>query len=187
MHPALFYRPGIRLTLPELTAARLDGHVVEVGEGYMPADTVEGPDARATGIAELVPPRTAACGPSAAWVHGAGDRPPAVHHVRRTSAVRLRTPPSGRVVHHDVLLPPEDVTTIGGIAVATLDACALELALAAPRHPEHVPWLRAVLALSPGVAETVRARIAAHRKHPGRRAALTLLDEVTAGAGIRTW
>ncbi|MGB3375372.1 MAG: hypothetical protein WBA87_09550, partial [Microbacterium sp.] len=65
MHPALFYRPGDRLSAVELSAARLDGHVIEIGEGYMPMDTVEGADARATSVADLIPVNTAACGPTA--------------------------------------------------------------------------------------------------------------------------
>lgn len=72
MHPALLYLPGTRLSLPELTAARLDGHVVELGDAYVPADTVEGVDARAASVAAGIPDRMGACGPTAAWIHGAG-------------------------------------------------------------------------------------------------------------------
>ena len=35
------YFPHDRLSPAELSAARLDGHVVELGEGYIPADAVE--------------------------------------------------------------------------------------------------------------------------------------------------
>ena len=54
MHPAFLYLPGERLTIPELSAARIDGHLVDLGEGYIPADLIESPSARAAAIAALV-------------------------------------------------------------------------------------------------------------------------------------
>ena len=41
MHPAFLYLPGARLELAELAAAALDGHLVAMGEGFIPADLVE--------------------------------------------------------------------------------------------------------------------------------------------------
>ena len=104
MHPAFLYLPGERLTIPELSAARIDGHLVDLGEGYIPADLIESPSARAAAIAALVPADTAASGPSAAWIHGAGDAPPARHHVRRAVGHRIRATLPPRVILHDTAL-----------------------------------------------------------------------------------
>ncbi len=176
VHPVLFYRPGERLSLPELTAARLDGHVVEVGDGYMPADTVEGADARATSIAHLVPARTAACRATAAWVLGAGDRPPTVHHVRRAGPHRVRMEPTARVVHHDAAAPADGILFIAGVAVTSPLTTAVELVFAALRHPQDERWLRALLQVSPGLGAQTRARLQALPRMPGRRMAIDRLE-----------
>lgn len=175
MHPALYLAPGDRLALAELASARLDGAVFEVGEGYMPADTVETPAARALSLCALVPKGSALSGPSAAWVHGAGDRPPIRHHVRRVDAAASRFRSSARLVVHDSPLRPGESQLVGGVAVVTVEATAVELALGVFRDDEYGRWLRALTAVFPG--QTVRAHeaIAARGRTPGKRAALDLL------------
>ncbi|MEJ6554272.1 SAM-dependent methyltransferase [Microbacterium esteraromaticum] len=176
MHPALFYRPGDRLTLPELTAARLDGDVVEVGEGYMPADTVEGVGARALSLSPLVPAGAAVSGVSAAWVHGAGDAPPAVHHVSRISVSRQRVMVSARVVHHERLLEADEVQSIAGVWVQTLLATAVSLLFSSARRAEDEVWLQALIGLVPGLAEAVRAQVMPLGRRPGAHHARRMLD-----------
>jgi hypothetical protein len=183
MHPALFYRPGHRLSAVELGAARLDGHVIEIGEGYMPMDTVEGADARATSIAHLVPVNTAACGPTAAWIHGAGDSPPLLHHVRRTSATRLRSATGSRVVYHEGRAEPESVQTVAGASVIGVLPTAMELLFDAALSHTNAPWLRAMLRVVPGLLDDVRARLAATPRRPGRRGAVRLVEQLVAEAG----
>ena len=178
MHPALFYTPGDRLSQPELSSARLDGHVVEIGDAYMPADTTETPEARAAGIRPLLFPGVAASGPTAAWIHGAGDGAPARHHVHRTSALRVRAPRNGRVVFHDTALGPTDVVLIGGVAVTSPVRTVVDLTLGVARHDGYAPWARALCRLLPDLGPQA-AELLRHRKRiPGRRAALALLDEL---------
>lgn len=176
MHPALFYLPGDRLTLPELSAARLDGDVVEVGEGYMPADTVEGVGARARSLSPLVPPGTAVSGVSAAWVHGAGDTPPVVHHVSRISRSRQRLTPSSRVVHHERLLADDEVQSISGVWVQTPLATAVTLLYSSARSAEDEVWLQALIRATPGLAEAVRRAVLPLGRRPGANHARRLLD-----------
>lgn len=186
MHPVLFYRPGERLSLAELGAARLDGHVVEVGEGFMPMDTVESAAARARSIGMLLPPQTAASGPTAAWVHGARDSPPVVHHVTRCSASRLRAHSSARVVYHDGALAADAVQLIGGIAVTTPLATAttllFELALAGGDDS----WLRGLLRVVPGLTAATTAHVASLHRRPGIRAARGIIDELSADQEVVT-
>lgn len=190
MHPALFYRPGDRLTAVELGAARLDGHVIEIGEGYMPVDTVEGADARATSVADLVPVNTAACGPTAAWIHGAGDSPPSLHHVRRTSATRLRSGTVARVFYHEGRAAPDSVQTIAGVNVIGALPTAMEMLFEAALAHTDAPWLRALLQVSPGLLDDVRTCLESTPRRPGRRGAVRLVadlgDELDAGAALRT-
>ncbi|QMU98188.1 SAM-dependent methyltransferase [Microbacterium esteraromaticum] len=176
MHPALFYRPGDRLTLPELSAARLDGDVVEVGEGYMPADTIEGAGARALSLSPLVPTGAAVSGISAAWVHGARDAPPGVHHVSRISRTRQRVVISSRVVHHERRLPEDEVQEIAGVWVQNPLATAVSLLFSSAGSAEDTIWLRALIDAAPGLADAVRERVLPLGRRPGANHARRVLD-----------
>lgn len=186
MHPALFYRPGDRLTLAELSAARLDGVVIEVGEGFMPVDTVEEADARALGVAMLIPRGTAACGPTAAWIHGAGDAPPAVHHIRRVSAARMRVTPRARVIYHDRRAAQDAVADVGGIPVTTPEATASELLYAAALDQRDDHWVNALLQARPELLGSLEDELARATRRPGRRAAAQLLQAVRASQDVVT-
>lgn len=186
VHPALFYHPGERLSLTELSAARLDGHVVEVGEGYMPADTVESSADRAVSVAMLLPPRTAASGPTAAWVHGAGDRPPAIHHVTRVGRRRPRTRPSVRVVHHERTLAPDEVQLIGGVPVTTPLVTAVTLLFDLARYGGDDRWLRALLTGQPELTAAVRTHVDAIERRPGCQAAKRILAAIVADQEVVT-
>lgn len=185
MHPTLFYRPGHRLSAVELAAARLDGHVIEIGDGYMPMDTVEGADARATSIAHLVAAHTAACGPTAAWIHGAGDSPPLLHHVRRTSATRVRTATASRVVYHEGRAAPESVQTIAGVKVVGVLPTAMELVFDAALAHTDAPWLHALLLVNPQLLDEMRISLDSTPRRPGRRGAVRMVDDLLAAA-VRT-
>lgn len=176
VHPALFYRPGDRLTLPELSAARLDGDVIEVGEGYMPTDTIEGVGARALSLSPLVPSGTAISGVSAAWVHGAGDTPPGVHHVSRISRSRQRIVISSRVVHHERRLAADEIQEIVGVWVQTPLATAVSLLFSSSRSAEDAIWLQALIAFSPGLADAVRAHVLPLGRRPGANHAKRMLE-----------
>lgn len=178
MHPALLYRPGERLSLPELAAARLDGHVVEVGTAYMPADTVEGADARASSIRLDIPARLGVCGPTAAWVHGAGTAPPPVHHVRRITEGRFRPGRPYDVILHEPGMDAADASEIAGLTVSSPISTGIELALSASTDPNYERWLRDLLMLFPGLGELLRDRIPALSRRPGRKQATILLTRL---------
>lgn len=186
VHPALLYVPGDRLTLAELGAARLDGHVVEVGEGYMPVDTVETPEARAAGLRAIIPQRAAACGPTAAWVHGAGDLPPSVHHVRRCSPRRFRPSLPPYVVYHDGMTREGDVRMIAGVGVVAELPTTLELLFSATTDPTAERWLRSLLCIGEGLAEHARAHLECLNRRPGLRMAMRVLDRLSADQDVVT-
>lgn len=185
MHPALFYLPGRRLSHSELSAARLDGLVFEVGEGYMPADIVEGADARATAVASLFRRGLAASGPSAAWIHGAGDAPPARHHAHRSGPRRVRMPADSRLLLHDTPVPAAELTSIAGVAVTTPARTLADLAVAIARHPDLGRWATSLAAIAPGATAAAIALIENRARMPGRRSALDRLRRLccTPGAG----
>jgi len=178
MHPAFLYLPGARLSEAELSAARIDGHVFEIGDAYVPADLIETADVRATAIATLVRPGTAASGPTAAWIHGAGDVPPAVHHVKRAADRRLRPHVNARLVFHDTVLPASDLQLIGGIAVSTPERTMLDLATTLHRDPRMKPWMERLARLFPELSSETASVLRSLRRVPGSRVGLAALERL---------
>ena len=177
MSSPLLHRTGEPLSATELTALRLDGLLVEVGEAFVPADVPETPALRLASLAPLVRPEHVVSGPTAAWVHGAGDRPPLRCHVRPHGDRRLRAPAHGRLVLHEGVVPPTDLQVMGGLRVLTVTAAMVDLA-----RTDHVPgsrsWLSALAAMHPAEVREAVARLAAHERLPGKRTAIRVLEAV---------
>jgi hypothetical protein len=178
MHPAFLYLPGDRLAVPELSAARIDGHLVDLGEGYIPADLIETPSARAAAIATLVPVDTAASGPSAAWIHGAGDAPPARHHVRRAVSHRIRAALPPRVILHDTPLPRSDFALVGGVPVMTPERTLVDLALGLHRDESLRRWMLLLADAEPSLVPAALHEIDRMIRVPGKRAGRGALERL---------
>lgn len=180
MHPSLLYLPGAPLSLPELTAARIDGLLIEVGDGYMPPDIPEGPAARLASLAPILSPGYAASGPTAAWVHGVGDGPPRCHHLQRVAQRRARVRPIRDVVLHDRQLEAGDIEVVSGVPVTTRVRTLVDLIVTAGDDPESALWMRRLAAASPELVEKVRVIIQERTRMPGKRAALARIAELAA-------
>jgi hypothetical protein len=128
MHRAFLFFPGDRLSSAELCAARLDGHVVEVGDAYAPADTVETAALRGASMLPLLGGTLAATHLSAAWVLGALPEPPARHTVQRASERRPHSAFEVRVQYRDLQVPDVDLVLIGGARVTTPERTLADLA-----------------------------------------------------------
>jgi len=116
--PFLYFADD-RLSLAELTAARLDGDVVELGEAYIPADAVETRALRAGSLAGILGDTLAGTHLTAAWIHGALPAPPARHTVQRAVARRLHRIPMRHLVYRDLAVDPVDLEIIGGVRVTS--------------------------------------------------------------------
>ena len=178
MPSPFLYFADERLSPAELSAARLDGHLVELGEAYIPADAVETRALRAGSLGSLLGESLAATHLSAAWVHGALSDPPSPHTVQRAVARRLHHVLGRRLLYRDLRVDPEDLMRIGGVwvtePVRTLaDLCRVgddEHARAAAMMADAVPAL---------TGEAV-IWLATHGALPHKRAALTLLRRIAA-------
>jgi len=113
------YFAGDRMSHAELMSARLDGHLVEVGEAFMPADAVETRELRAGSLRGILGTRLAATHESAAWVHGVLGEPPSTHHVQRCVDRRIPEPLDVRIRYRDVRLPERDCLVVAGVTVST--------------------------------------------------------------------
>lgn len=182
MHESLFYLPGAVLSQSELSSARLDGLVFEVGAGYMPADVPEGRSARVTAIKKILRPGFAASGSTAAWIHGVGDAPPRQHHIQRTVDHRPRVTTTSNVVVHESRLPPDNVVWVADEPVTSPLRTLTDLVLGADRYPEYLVWMRLLASEIPTLVPVVREQLSIRERLPGRRAALTRIEQLSARA-----
>lgn len=180
MHPSLLYFPGALLSQPELSAARLDGVLFEVGDGYMPPDIPEDSVARVSSLGHILLPGYAASGPTAAWVHGAGSSSPARHHLQRITTHRQRVDTPRGVTLHDGLLAPDEFAPVGGIAVTTPLRTLIDLALAASSDRTTAGWARIYAAYREELVIPAIAHLEARQRLPRKRAALVLLNSMRA-------
>lgn len=172
MHWPLVYLPGERLAAAELSAARLDGDLVEVGEGYMPADAIESAAMRAASLRSICGNRLVACSWSAAWVYGALSDPPARHAVMRGAAHRVGNLIDRRAIFHDVGVDDADVMDIAGVLITSPLRTLIDVArrIREPEHRERATAVVGALIDSGLVApRDAISRIDARKRLPGSK------------------
>lgn len=128
MASPFLYFAGAPLSQAELTSACLDGHLIGLGEGFIPADMVESAALRAASLSRLVGEALAVTHESAAWVHGRLDDPPARHSVQRAAARRPHHVLSRRAIYRDPLIPAVDLQRLGGVLVSSPTRTLADLA-----------------------------------------------------------
>jgi len=170
--PFLFF-PGERLALSELSAACLDGLLVPLGEGFMPADAVETAWMRARSLLPLLGERWAGVRLTAAWVHGGIPTEPTRHHLQRVVTRRTRAHDGTRAVYHDVRLPPADTTSLAGVHLSTPGRTLADLARSDDEHQRAaaVAWA----ASDPRARSDARAWLDRHPTFPYGRRGIALL------------
>lgn len=178
MHPSLLHLPGTPLSRAELISARLDGLLIEVGEGFMPPDLPENTAARLASLGPVILPGFAASGPSAAWVHGVGDAAPRCHHLQRFAPHRPRVRTMRDVIVHQSRLPDSDVLRIGALVVTTPVRTLTDLVLSGVRDPEALRWAQLLAARSPALVSEVRSALESRERIPGKRRALALVAQL---------
>ena len=162
--------------LVSLTAARLDGDVVDVGDAWMPSDAVETTEIRAGSLRLLAPDALTVSLVSAAWVHGAVNDPPARLTLCRTGNARLHHVFDRRIVVHDRGVDRVDRRRYAGVWVTTPARTLADLARA---DDEHVRGVTATLArLHPDAIPEALQWFAARGRMPHRRRATALLERL---------
>lgn len=161
-----------RLSTAELTAACLDGHLIGIGEGFMPADAAETRWMRGRSLAPVLGTSLAATHATAAWVHGALAELPTLLDVQRCSEKRRHHVPDRRLVYRDVRIEPADVEHLGDAAVSSPVRTVADLARSGEAYAATV---EAMLRLDPALARHAVTWIDAHPRFPGVRAARATL------------
>lgn len=168
------YFAGDRLSESELWSARLDGHLVELGEGFVPADTVETSALRAASLAPITGTDAAATHASAAWVHGLIDDPPCRHSIQRITATRTRQRIGRRFVYRDPLVPDRDLWIISGVAVTSPERTLADLARSGEEDAERI--VREIARTHPELAAPAREWLRSCARMPNKRRAIGLLE-----------
>ncbi|QIG40691.1 hypothetical protein G5T42_15430 [Microbacterium sp. 4R-513] len=178
MTSPFLYFPGDRLSRAELSAARLDGDVVELGEAYIPADAVETMALRAGSLRGILGETLAATHLSAAWVHGALVGPPARHTVQRAVEWRVHQVIDRRVVYRDPQVAADDLWRIGGVLVTSPQRTLADLA----RVPddEYAEAARLFSDAFPGLALEAAAWFDERSPVPHKRTAVAFLHGLAA-------
>lgn len=156
----------------------MDGLLVEVGEGYIPADLPEDAGARVAAVISVLSPGYAMSGPTAAWVHGIGGAPPMQHHIHRAVDHRPRVEPRRDVVVHEGQVKPGDLIFIGATPVTTPIRTLTDLVLTANRYEECASWMRSMALDMPALVNQVQALLVSRTRLPGKRAALATIAEL---------
>ena len=165
----------------ELSAARLDGHLVELGDAYIPADAVETRALRAGSLAGLLGDTLAATHLSAAWIHGALHDPPARHTVQRAVPRRLHQVIGRRLRYRDLCVDPADLLRIGGVPVTSPERTLADLSRLT--DPDCVAAARMMADADPALPQRTLAWFDAHGALPNKRSALVFLRELAAREG----
>lgn len=178
MGSPFLYFAGDRLSSAELTAACLDGHLMAVGDAYMPADAVETSALRAGSLARILGDTLAATHLTAAWIHGGLPLPPARHTVQRAVPRRLHVMPEHQLVYRDRALAADDVRILGGVRVTTPERTLADLV-----RVDDDAYRRAAVLLADAEPDAVATAIAllTAGSLPYKRSGLERLRSIAAG------
>ena len=181
MPSPFLYFADERLSPAELSAARLDGHLVELGEAYIPADAVETRALRAGSLAGLLGDTLAATHLSAAWIHGALHDPPTRHTVQRAVPRRLHQVIGRRLRYRDLCVDAADLLRIGGVLVTSPERTLADLSRFS--DADHASAARMMADADAGLAARTLAWFDAHGPLPHKRSALVFLRGIAAQEG----
>ena len=164
------------LPIAELSAARLDGELYAVDDGYSPVDVPCGPHERAASIADYCQGRLMAEQRTAAWIWGALELPPARHELCASLGARARPAHPIRTSVREVVIDEGEFAVVGGIAVTTPLRTVIDLARFSERFGEAERDIVRQLAARSGITfERCRIEMDARTNLPNKRRALTRL------------
>jgi hypothetical protein len=133
------------LPIAELSAARLDGELFRIDDCFAPVDEIEQPQHRAKALRAGLPDRLIAEQRSAAWIWGALDAPPTTHELCAAIGARTRSPSVSWMKLREVVIEPQEITTIDGMQLTTPLRTVVDLARFSARFGEAeelmVAWL----------------------------------------------
>jgi len=148
------------LHLAELCAARIDGELVGLADGWCPVDEPDLPSLRAAAAAIDAAPALIAERLTAAWVHGGLDAPPRPAQYCVPNSGRIAVRLDRRSVVREVSLRPGEVVDLGGARCTSVERTVFDLI----REPDlddatAVEVVARLIGPRRGLADRVHARL----------------------------
>jgi hypothetical protein len=169
------------LPLAELCAARLDGELFRLDEGFAPIDTGAGAHDRARAAGRFWPSRLIAERATAAWIWGAAPDPPARHQLCASKDARARPPVPARTSVREVAIAPDEYVHLTTVRVTTPLRTVVDLARFADGYTDDDRDVaRALVALGGLSPEDCRRALDRRRNLPAKRLAWSRLESVFA-------
>jgi len=164
------------LPVAELSAARLDGELYAIDDGYSPVDVPNGPQERAGSIAHYCQGRLMAEQRTAAWVWGALESPPSRHELCASLGARARPAFPIRTSVREVVIDERELVALGGIQVTTPLRTIIDLARFSNAFEASEQRIVAILAMRHGITlERCRREMDARTNLPNKKRALQRL------------
>jgi hypothetical protein len=165
--------------LAELTAARLDGELYCVDDGFIPIDEVEHPAHRARALGAGVPDRIIAEQSSAAWVWGALDTPPRHHQFCAAIGARVSRSSVQWCTVREVVIDESEIVAFDTLAVTTPLRTAVDLLRFTPDFSTREQRIvRRLMILGEFSALDCELEMSARRNLPNKRRALLRLRQI---------
>jgi len=172
------------LPLAELCAARLDGELVGIDEGFASIDAGDSALNRAAAAGRYWPHRLIAEQATAAWIWGARPDPPARHQLCASKNARARPPVPARSTVREVVIDTDEFALVGTVRVTTPLRTVVDLARFAEPYDDRALETLGRLADRYGVTlAQCRSALDRRRNLPAKKLAWSrLLVALTSGA-----
>lgn len=165
------------LPIAELCAARLDGELFAIDDGWAPVDEPDLPAFRAAVIALRVPRSLVIERLSAAWVHGGLAVPPGVAQFCVPLSSRIAVISDRRAVVREVRIDDAEIVEYGRVRCTSVVRTGFDLLREPSVDDELVEDVVAMLfAARPGLASSLRQRLESATRMPHKSTALARLD-----------
>ncbi len=173
------------LPLAELCAARIDGELMPIEDGWVPVDEPDLPALRAAVVALRAPRALVIERRSAAWVHGALSAPPKLAQFCVPRSARVAVFAARRLVVREVAIAEADIVEYPRARCTSLGRTGFDL-LREPIDDDELDQLvSALCAMHPWLATELRDRLSDAVRMPHRSLARERLrrveDAVAAG------
>ncbi|MBT2499863.1 hypothetical protein J7E25_12255 [Agromyces sp. ISL-38] len=174
------------LPLAELCAARIDGELVAIDDGWSPIDEPDLPALRAAVVALRAPRALVIERLSAAWVYGGLHTPPAIAQFCVPHRSRIAVISDHRSIVREVTINEADIVDFGPSRCTTVARTAFDLLRDAALTDDASESVVATLfADRPGLADEVALRFDEARRMPHKLRALERLDRARRAGSVR--
>ncbi|GAA4366647.1 hypothetical protein GCM10023152_01930 [Agromyces bauzanensis] len=173
----------VDLPIAELCAARLDGELFAIDDGWAPIDEPDLPAFRAAVVALRMPRPLVIERRSAAWVHGALPVPPSVAQFCVPHSARIAVLGEPRMSVREVKIDESEIVDLGGIRCTSVVRTGFDVL----RDPDYDATggeavVTALIADRPWLTSALHARLDAATRMPHKSLALSRLGRAEAAA-----